>query len=77
MLAGALWATVFSSNNEQTINDMRYWIRIGFMSFGGAITGLAYDRLTDSMADNVGKYVMAVKAKNLMVIIIFVWIILS
>jgi hypothetical protein len=47
------------------------------MSVGGAVTGLAYDRLTDAMADKAGKLVMAVKAKNLMLLIIFVWIILS
>jgi len=77
ILCGALWATIFTKNTGSEINDLRYWFRIGFMSFGGAVTGLAYDRLTDTMADKAGKLVMAVKAKNLMLFIIFVWIILS
>lgn len=55
ILTGALWATIFTKNTGSEINETRYWIRIGFMSAGGAITGLAYDRLTDAMADKVGK----------------------
>jgi len=47
------------------------------MSVGGAVTGLAYDRLSDAMADKVGKVVMAVKAKALILFILFVWIILA
>ena len=48
ILCGALWAVIFGAESGNDINDMRYWFRIGFMSFGGGITGLAYDRLTDS-----------------------------